>query len=366
MVSTAVVLAVRLKHASRVMRHILAPVLGASIVRTIALAAFVGSGSPKVVAGVVFASYMGILLAIVVGLTQGRVYDAAALERLVQGLRTRPGPDELRTVMARALDDPTLRVAYWLPEAGSYAGADGLVVSLADKDADRAITYVATADGEPVAALEHDPALLDHPALLDALASTAVLALETNGLEAAVAAERVGTIVAVDDERRRIERDLHDGTQQRLIALRMKLNAAGRIGGSDRGRADAIYTELVGDVDAALEELRAVSHGIAPPILVERGLRDALTAVANNAPVRVRVHAPGITRYEPHVETAVYFCCLEALQNVEKHAGDGVSADVDLTCDGQALSFVVRDDGEGFDPGVGGQRRRAKEHKGTR
>ncbi len=348
--ATAGVLAWRLRGASGVMRRILAPVVVASIGRTIAVAAYLALGSTSPVRVLLVASYLAIPVAIILGLVRGRSYDAAALERLVRGLRSRPGPAELRTVMAQALEDPSLEIAYWLPQAAAYAGADGLIVPLPQSDPSRALTTVTGADGEPVATLSHDPALLDHPQLLDALSTTAALALETNRLEAAVAAARTGTISAVDAERRRIERDLHDGTQQRLIALRMKLSVAEQILGPDVGRARPVLDELGEDIDSALAEVREVSHGIAPPVLVERGLPEALSAIASKAPLAVRVHSQDLARFPPHIETAVYFCCLEALQNVEKHAGAGASANVDLRCDGKALSFVVRDDGEGFDP----------------
>ncbi len=350
MVATAGVLAARLHRASDVMRRILAPVLLASIARTAAVAAYLALGSTAPVRALLVASYLAIPVAIIIGLVRGRSYDAAALERLVRGLRSRPGPAQLRTVMAEALQDPTLEIAYWLPEADTYAGADGLVVALPERSAQRAVTRVTGADGTPVAALSHDPALLDHPQLLDALSSTAALALETNRLEAAVAAARTGTITALDAERRRIERDLHDGTQQRLIALRMKLSVAERILGPDAGRAQSVLDELGGDIDSALAEVRAVSHGIAPPLLVERGLPDALTAVASSAPLHVEVHAQDLARYPPHIETAVYFCCLEALQNVEKHAGERAAADIRLREEGSVLAFVIADDGAGFDP----------------
>ena len=349
--ATAGILADRLRHASSVMRRVIAPVLIASIARTIAVAAFVIVGSTPTVRGLLVAAYLAVPVAIVVGLLRGRAYDAAALERLVRGLRSRPGPDRLREVMAQALEDRSLEIAYWLPEADAYAGPDGLPVPVGDGGPSRAVTTVTGGDGELVAALSHDPALLDHPQLLEAVSSTAAIALETNRLETAVAAARAGTITAVDAERRRIERDLHDGTQQRLIALRMKLSVAERILGPDAGRARSVLDELGGDIDSALSEVRSVSHGIAPALLVERGLGEALADAARNAPVPVRVVAAPRQRYPQPIESAVYFCCMEALQNVAKHAGPGARADIHVRSDGAALSFVVSDDGDGFDPG---------------
>jgi len=347
--STAAVLADRLRRASMVMRRVLTPVLLASIARTVAVAAFLALGSTPTVRGLLVVSYLAVPVAIVLGLVRGRAYDAAALERLVKGLQTRPGPAQLREVMAQALQDPTLEISYWLPEASAYAGANGLPVALPPMGAGRAVTRVADGSGQPVAALSHDPALLDHPQLLEAVSSTAALALETNRLETEVAAAAAGTITAVDAERRRIERDLHDGTQQRLIALRMKLSVAERILGPDARRAQSVLDELGGDIDSALREVRSVSHGIAPEILAARGLPDALSAVAHAAPGEVHVTAGHLARYEPRIEAAVYFCCVEALQNVAKHAGRSARADIELHDDGKNLAFAVIDDGIGLD-----------------
>ncbi len=346
--ATAGVLANRLGRASRVMRRVIAPVLLASIARTVAVATFLLLGSTPTVRGLLVASYLAVPVAIILGLVRGRGYDAAG-GATVKGLRTRPGPTQLRKVMALALEDPTLEIAYWLAENEAYAGPDGRPVELPRAGAGRAVTTVAGGDGRPVAALSHDPALLDHPRLLEAVSSTAALALESNRLETEVAAAAAGTITAVDAERRRIERDLHDGTQQRLIALRMKLSVAERILGPDAGRAQSVLDELGGDIDSALQEVRSVSHGDAPRILAAGGLPDALAAVAHAAPVDVHVTARHLARYEPRIETAVYFCCVEALQNVAKHAGDSARAAIELYDDGDTLAFAVIDDGSGFD-----------------
>lgn len=347
--ATAGILAVRLRHASKVMRQILAPVLLASIGWTVVIAAFLIVGSTPALRVLLAVAYFAVPIAIIVGLVRGRAYDAAALERLVRGLRTRPGPAQLREVMAGALDDPTLEIAYWLPELSSYASSDGLSLSLPDGRNGASVTRIAAADGQPVAALLHDPALSDHPQLLEAVTSTAALALESNRLETAVAAAAAGTITAVDAERRRIERDLHDGTQQRLIALKMKLSAAEQILGADADRARPVLDELRGDIDSALRDVRGVAHGIAPPVLVERGLAAALAEVADRSPMPVAVRAAQLPRFPPHVETAVYFCCLEALQNAAKHAGDGATVVIEVFADGSTVRFTVSDDGRGFD-----------------
>ncbi len=358
LIVVAVVLARRLGRATPIMRRMLAPVLTASVARTLAVAAFLVLGAVAWVRGALVLTYWAVLLSIVVGLLRGRAYDAAALARLVQGLRSRPSAERLKAVMAGALGDPGLDIAYWLPEAATYATADGVPVRDPFPPPRAALTRIGGADGRPVAALVHDPALLDHPELLDAVGASTAIALETNQLEAEVAAARGGLISAVDSERRRIERDLHDGAQQRLIALRMKLSVTARVLDRDTARARALLDELGGDVDAALDEVRALAHGTAPPVLAERGLPDALTAAVRTAPIPVGVDAAGIERYPAAVEAAVYFCCLEGVQNAAKHAGAGASVRIALREEGAALRFTVTDDGPGFDaarvtPGAG-------------
>jgi signal transduction histidine kinase len=161
-------------------------------------------------------------------------------------------------------------------------------------------------------------------------------------------ASRARLATSAERERRRIERDLHDGAQQRLVALRIELELAEELLGSDLDAGRARLRELEQDVDDALEELRAVAHGVYPPVLADRGLTDALRAVANRSPVRVDVEAQQVGRYPAELESAVYFCVLEALQNALKHANGVRRITVDL--DGAAaaeLRFAVRDDGAG-------------------
>ena len=163
-------------------------------------------------------------------------------------------------------------------------------------------------------------------------------------------ASRARVVSAGDAERRRIERDLHDGAQQQLVALSVNLRLARELTGSDPAAAAALMVQLEGDVEAALEELRELAHGIYPPFLVERGLAEALSVVAARAPLAVRLEAGGIERYPAPVEVTVYFCCVEALQNAGKHAGDAASATMRVREREGGLVFEVSDDGVGFDP----------------
>jgi signal transduction histidine kinase len=163
-------------------------------------------------------------------------------------------------------------------------------------------------------------------------------------------ASRARVVAAADEERRRIERDLHDGAQQHLVALAVNLRLARELAESDPVAARAVLEELAGDVHQALEEIRDLAHGIYPQLLADRGLAEGLRAAASRAPVRARLETGLIGRYGPEVEATVYFCCLEALQNVAKHAGRDARAAIRLWEEQGGLRFEVTDDGAGFDP----------------
>jgi signal transduction histidine kinase len=171
-------------------------------------------------------------------------------------------------------------------------------------------------------------------------------------------ASRARVVAAADEERRRIERDLHDGAQQHLVSVAVNLRLARELAGSDPAAARSVLEELAGEVQNALDDFRDLAHGIYPPLLLDRGLTEGLKAALARAPVPARVVAEAIRRYPPQVEATVYFCCLEALQNAGKHAGDGARATVRLWEDGHGLCFEVADTGTGFDsqtmsPGAG-------------
>jgi signal transduction histidine kinase len=156
-------------------------------------------------------------------------------------------------------------------------------------------------------------------------------------------------VAAADDERRRIERDLHDGAQQRLVALRIKLELAEELSRSE-GLPDADQLHQLGeDVGEALDEVRALAHGVYPALLIGGGLDDALRAAARHSPVPATVAITDVGRQPPQIEAAVYFCCLEAMQNAAKHAHAKALSIV--VSDGDALRFSVSDDGRGFDAG---------------
>ena len=163
-------------------------------------------------------------------------------------------------------------------------------------------------------------------------------------------ASRTRIVAAADAERRRIERNLHDGAQQRLTALAIKLSLACELAESHDDQVREVLAELRTDVREAADELRCLAHGIYPPVLVESGLLAALSAVAHRSALPITVHAAPLGRYPAELEAAVYFCCLEAIQNASKHAGDRARVEVRIRADGAALAFEVRDDGRGFQP----------------
>ena len=191
--------------------------------------------------------------------------------------------------------------------------------------------------------------------LVDDLAHQAGLVLKNVGLSAdlrarleELRASRQRLVSAQDVERRRLERNLHDGAQQHLVALKVKLGLAEMLLGRDPGKAAATLEQLKGDADEALETLRDLARGIYPPLLADKGLVVALESQARKATVPVRVEAEGVERYAQDVEATVYFCVLEALQNVQKYASASEVV-VRLRGGEGTLVFEVADDGAGFD-----------------
>lgn len=157
-------------------------------------------------------------------------------------------------------------------------------------------------------------------------------------------------VATADRSRRAIERDLHDGAQQRLVGVAMALGAVERLLERDADRAGVLLASTTLELQIAITELRDLAHGIYPPLLAERGLVQAVRAAARRVPIPVTVHGHELGRFRPDVESAVYFCCLEAIQNAAKHAGAGAEVTVSFTS-GPPLRFEVRDTGHGFPSG---------------
>ncbi|MFL5837658.1 MAG: sensor histidine kinase, partial [Solirubrobacteraceae bacterium] len=357
--SAAVVVAGRIRAASRLERRMLSPVLGAGAVWLAAIAAlFVGrrwSVDPvvDVATWVLLAAIPLLALGFLAGMLHWRLYAGTALPRLVRTLASYPASTDLRDALADALGDPTLEVLYRLPGRG-YVDAQGRLADLPREGALRAVSPVESR-GEPIAAIVHDPALRLEPELVEAAISAAQLVLEHRRLEVdlrasvrEVRASQVRILLAADTERERIERDLHDGAQQRLMMLRIRLSLVEeQLRPDSAAGADAVH-DLGNEAEQTLDELRSLAHGVYPAILSDRGLEEALRSLAAITIVPLHLQTGGLTRLPIELETAVYFTCLEAVQNAIKH-GPSVSAVwVRLHQSTDALSIEVRDDGPGF------------------
>jgi signal transduction histidine kinase len=281
----------------------------------------------------------------IVGIGSSRLRRPQASELVVE-LRSE-GATTMQERLARALGDPTLVVAYRLGD-GRYVDAAGGPIELSQR-ADRAVTAV-TAGGEEIAALVHDPALLDEPALVESVRATAALVLENERLAAEVRsqlaevrASRGRIVAAADAERRRIERNLHDGAQQRLVTLSVAL-------GLEASRADnataGVLERAQDEVEQAIGELRELARGIHPTLLRDVGLTAAVEALARRAPLPVTVQSSARERLPDQVELAAYFLVSEALTNVVKHAS-AMHASVLLERGPATLRVTVTDDGVG-------------------
>ena len=343
----------RLARATPLTRDMLAPVYLAFLVHLASLIAFLATGA---MAWLPVLLYWALPLAMLRGVMRGRLSIARSLEQLAAGLRNSPSQSDLHALAARALGDASLQIGYWLPAATRWADASGaeLLLPAAD-DERRASRIVADERGEPVAVLVHDAALLGEPALLDAVANSVRMTLAVRQLDATLRDTRREAAGAAALARERLERDLHDSAQQRLIALRMKLGAVQYLQPSDPSRAAALLAEAGSDIDRVLKELRDLAHGLVPSLLLEGGLAPALAELARHCGHEVRTAIESVGRLDSTVEQAVYFCCAEALQNATKHAGSGTRFELTLERRGDELLFSVEDDGPGLPASAAGK-----------
>jgi signal transduction histidine kinase len=200
-----------------------------------------------------------------------------------------------------------------------------------------------------VAMPPNDPMNPSKERLVRDLASQAGLVLRNVRLVEELRASQRRLVTAQDQERRRLERNIHDGAQQQLVALSVKTRLARDLTARDPAKAAEMLTQIDTEIQTALDDLRDLARGIYPPLLVDKGLGAALDAQARRSPIPITIRADGLGRYAPEVEAAVYFSCLEALQNVAKYA-EASSATVILAQSNGHLTFEVVDDGRGFDP----------------
>jgi signal transduction histidine kinase len=353
-----VVVIVRWARASGPLRRILSPVLlptivlfSTIIVSTATVIIPVPDDVRELLDVIQLLTRMVLPIGFLIGILQTRMARSAVAD-LVVDLGSDPTPGRLGDALANALGDPTLEVGYWSDSAPGYVDAAGRRLDLPEPSADRGVTFLER-DGTPLAAIAHDPALLDDPGLVAAVTSALRLAVENERLQEEVEtqldevrASRARLVEASDAERKRIERDLHDGAQQRLVALALALRLARtRAGGAIDPALAASLDDASTEARAALAELRELAHGIHPQILTGSGLGPAIESLAARAPIGVSVEVePG--RFPSAVEGAVYFAVSEALANVAKYADAGHA----LVRSGWAagtLTVEISDDGIG-------------------
>ncbi len=357
----AVILAHRRRHSGPMLRRALTPVVVVAVVQVAAFAAYQwsrrGGAVPETVellGWVWVLSLPAVALSFAAGLVNRRLYVASTLQALTVRLRAPASAAELRDGLAEALEDPSLRVVYWMPgEPGRWVDESGWPAKTPEGDPGTAVTEVAV-DGRRLAAVVHDTTLAPDTALIRAAASYGLVVLENTRLIAELQAslERLSesesrTAIAAQGERERIERDLHDGAQQRLVALR--INLAGiveRLNGDSPERAGELAA-LATQVEQTIDDVRSLAHQPYPDVLAREGLAEALRSAVTEAPVPTSIVSHGLGRFDRDLETTVYFSCLEAVQNAVKHA-EGASHIMVLLSASDGLRFEVRDDGAGF------------------
>jgi signal transduction histidine kinase len=330
----------------------------------------VGAEEAGEVAGYAALTAFAILpYAFLAGLVRSRYSRAGAVGELIEALNDADRNVELRDALADALGDPTLQLLFWRPSAGHYVNAAGRPVALPPRGSGRAVAEVRAprvaggherAEGALVGAIVHDEQLVDEPELVRMVAGSAALALDNERLQAELharveelQASRARLVEISSFERRRLERDLHDGAQQRLVALSLQLGLIERKLADNPAVAGTLLAGARQELATALEELRELARGIHPAVLTDRGLEPALRALAERAPLPVDLAAMPEERLPAPVEAAAYFVVAESLTNVAKYAR-AAHATVSVQQDDGFAVVEVRDDGVGGADPVGG------------
>ena len=292
-------------------------------------------------------------------LVRARIIRGDAFRELVAELSRGPRQGKLRDALAKALGDPTLELAFWLPGSRQYVDAEGRPVEVRRAGPSRAVSEVRLED-RLVAVMAHDTSLLDDPEVVRAVGAAAALALENERLDAELRAKvdelrasRMRIMEATLAERRRLERDLHDGAQQRLVSVALGLRLAeARLKEAPEG-AHELLEMAQSELDAALAELRELARGIHPAVLSERGLDAALEALASRAPLPVDLDTRVRERLPEPAELAAYYVVAEALTNVAKYANAGRASVRAARLDGRLVVEVSDDGVGGADPAAG-------------
>jgi len=349
LIAVTVILFRRWRRATPVQRRSVAPVLVTGALFAVGLAVgsltdIAGSGS-MIVGGPGLVFFLALPYAYLLGLVRSRYSRAGAVSELVVRLQQ---TGALRDALAEALGDPALRLLYRRSDRGDWVDAAGHAAQLP-----AAGVTALERDGEAIGAIVHDPALDEDPQLLEAAAGAAALALDNDRLAAELRARvaelqdsRARLIAAGLAERRRLERDLHDGAQQRLVALSLQLGLARGEIERDPATAAHLLDAARDELSQALAELRELARGIHPAVLTDRGLQPALEALADRAPVPVALDELPAERLPVAVEAAAYFVVAESLTNVAKYAR-AHEAHVRVERRNGAAVVEVRDDGVG-------------------
>jgi signal transduction histidine kinase len=353
------VLARRWYLASTPLRRSLTPILAGGVATVLASIIVILDGLERpstTLNRVLMVTLTIVPIAVLADMLRARLAHSAVGE-LVLELSANQAPANLRGALARALHDPSLQLAYWLPEFETYADRSGRPVEVRPEPG-RATTVV-NRGGKPVAALLHDASLQKEPALLNAVVAAAGIALENGRLESELRARveelrqsRARMMEVAQTERRRLERDLHDGAQQRLVTLALHLGTLEKQVAGQPGAA-ALLDEAKSELDQSLRELRELARGIHPAIITERGLGVALESLVSRASIPVELTVDLEARPPEALELAAYYLVAESLTNVAKHA-KASSASVGVTREDGRLVVEVLDDGVGGASKAGG------------
>ena len=295
------------------------------------------------------------------GLLKSRFSRAGAVSELVASLSERDDRRRgLRDALRNALGDPGLTLAYWLPASGEWVNADGQVCELPEPGSGRVATIIENR-GAPLAAIVHEDSLEDERELVRAVGAAAKLALENERLDAELRAKveelrssRQRLVDAEFEGRRQLERDLHDGAQQRLVSLALSLRVArSKLDAGEAGPAAKLLDDASQELELALGELRELARGIHPALLSDRGLEAALHSLAARAPLAVEVNDLPQSRLPDKVESAAYFVVAEALTNVAKYAQASHATVRVVQLNGRVVVEVSDDGVGGADPSKG-------------
>jgi len=374
-IGVAILLVAKARSSGRLRRRAIAPLAAVFIASLLVflIAQFMDpaslgrSATLRMTGGVLL---IAIPFAVLAGQIRGEVFAAIGLGQVAVRADGKPlTPAAVQELLGDALGDPSLKLALWSPGRNGFVGVNGVAARLPDDRSERGLTLV-TRGNQVVAALVHDPLLDADPTVVEGLAATSLMLLDNARLLEQLRASRARIVDAGERERRRLERDLHDGAQQRLVALQIRLQSA-----RDLARDEELIKRLDAtqrDAEAAVQEIRALAHGIYPAELHDLGLAYALRSLALRSPLPIRVVDRGIGRSSAVIEAAIYFCAREAIQNAVKHAGAGATVTVTLARRPGAIEFTISDDGIGMrdevDPagtGLTGMRDRIEAAGGT-